>query len=70
MSDLGWKADGIERAVACGGVALEVYRRPGFTGGRAVRHTDISQHAGGTPVDDPHYFEADIEIVGRKDPTP
>jgi hypothetical protein len=35
--DLGWRADGIERAEANGGVTLERYRRPGFTGGPAVR---------------------------------
>lgn len=39
MSDLGWRADGIERAIAAGAVELEVYRRPGFTGGKAVRRT-------------------------------
>lgn len=37
MSDLGWRADGIARARAAGGVELETYRRPGFAGGRAVR---------------------------------
>lgn len=39
MSDLGWRADGIARARAAGGVELEVYRRPGFTGGEAVRRS-------------------------------
>ena len=29
MSDLGWRADGIARARACGAVELEVYYRPG-----------------------------------------
>lgn len=33
---LGWSADGIERAEKAGGVTLEVYRRPGFTGGGPV----------------------------------
>jgi hypothetical protein len=37
MSDVGWRADGIARARAAGGVDLELYRRPGFTGGQAVR---------------------------------
>lgn len=37
MSDMGWRADGIARARAVGGVELERYRRPGFTGGMAVR---------------------------------
>jgi hypothetical protein len=37
VSNLGWKADGIERARACGGVDLEIYQRPGFNGGKAIR---------------------------------
>lgn len=37
MSDIGWRADGIARAEATGGVVFERYRRPGFTGGPAVR---------------------------------
>lgn len=32
MSDLAWKADGIEKARACGGLDLDVKRRAGFTG--------------------------------------
>ncbi|MEK6250430.1 MAG: hypothetical protein AABM43_00580 [Actinomycetota bacterium] len=36
---LGWTADGIAKALDCGGVPLEVYRRPGFTRGRAVRRS-------------------------------
>lgn len=36
-SDLGWRADGIARAQAAGGLLLDVYRRPGFAGGTAVR---------------------------------
>jgi hypothetical protein len=32
MSDLGWRADGIARALAAGGIQLETYRRPGFAG--------------------------------------
>jgi hypothetical protein len=39
MTDLGWRADGIERARAAGGIELELYRRPGFTGGKAVRRS-------------------------------
>lgn len=37
MSDLGWRADGIARAEAAGGVTLEKYQRPGFVRGTAVR---------------------------------
>jgi hypothetical protein len=41
MSDLGWRADGIARARAAGGIELEVYRRPGFTGGIGVRRSKV-----------------------------
>lgn len=37
MSDLGWRADGIAKAEAAGGVTLERYRRPGFTPRTGVR---------------------------------
>lgn len=37
MSDIGWRAEGIERAEAAGGVTLELYRRPGFVRSYAVR---------------------------------
>lgn len=50
LSDLGWRADGIERAIAAGGVPLETYRRPGFTGGKAVRRADLSGGGCGFPV--------------------
>lgn len=64
MSDLGWRADGIARAKAAGGVELEVYTRPGFRGERAVRRSDVSGnvqgfHSGG-------YWEDDLEV----DPSP
>jgi hypothetical protein len=53
MSDLGWRADGIERARAAGGVELEVYRRPGFTGGRAVRRDAVDMTVSGSTSLDP-----------------
>lgn len=53
MSDLGWRADGIERARAAGGVELEVYRRPGFTGGRAVRRVGADLQVSGSTELDP-----------------
>ena len=34
---LGWRADGISRALAAGGIPLERYRRPGFERGIGVR---------------------------------
>lgn len=37
MSDLGWRAEGIARAEAAGGLIIERYVRPGFTGGPAAR---------------------------------
>lgn len=43
MSDLGWRADGLARARAAGGLDAEKYLRPGFVGGSAVRwirHTE------------------------------
>lgn len=45
MSDLGWRADGIARAKAAGGVELEMYRRPGFVGGVGVRRSEASASA-------------------------
>lgn len=47
MSDVGWRADGIRRARAAGGVELELYRRPGFTGDLAVRRTSDGVYAEG-----------------------
>lgn len=51
MTDLGWRADGIERARAAGGVDLEVYRRPGFTGGVAVRRSSDGVGGCGVPIE-------------------
>lgn len=53
MSDLSWQAEGIAQARAAGGVDLEVYRRPGFTGGLSVRR--LVDPAGGVG------FEVDSE---------
>ena len=65
VSDLGWRADGIERAIACGGIPLETYRRPGFTGGQAVRRADFS--GGGFGVDlDSDPWEDDSEDRTRQ----
>lgn len=55
MNDLGWRADGIERAMAAGGVVLEVYNRPGFEAGKAVRRSSDSGPGSGFPIDrDPY----------------
>lgn len=62
MSDLGWRADGIERARAAGGVELELYRRPGFTGDKAVRRSQEGGAGGGFPIDP--------EWPNELDPTP
>ena len=60
MSDLGWRADGISRALAAGGVPLEVYRRPGFTGTTGVRRSDTYGGGCGFDIDydpDPEHFD-------------
>ena len=52
MSDLGWRADGIARARAAGGIDLEVYRKPGFRSELGVRRaTDGGGYATGFSVD-------------------
>jgi hypothetical protein len=51
MSDIGWRADGIARAKAAGGIELEVYRRPGFVSGIAVRRSDIGAGGEGVEID-------------------
>jgi hypothetical protein len=59
VSSLGWIADGIARAEAAGGVKLERYYRPGFTGGPAVREVPEG-NAGGGPIEvDPEPPEGD-----------
>lgn len=60
MSDLGWRADGIERALAAGGVELERYLRPGFVSGIGVRRSTAG--GGGSSG-----VEVDVE---RFDPEP
>lgn len=60
MSDIGWRADGIARAKAAGGIELEVYRKPGFLAGIGVRRSEASAHAQGweTAADpDPEEWE-------------
>lgn len=67
MADLGWAADGIERAIAVGGVPLDLYRRPGFTGGVAVRRSDFSEGGCGEPVyDEPWDDEGEPEDIYRQ----
>lgn len=51
MSDLGWRADGIDSARAAGGVELELYRRPGFLAGKAVRRSEVNYGGSGVPAD-------------------
>lgn len=66
--DLGWRADGIERATAAGGVPLETYRRPGFTGGLAVRRADGQGAGGGIPMDPYASEQFDPEPEERERP--
>ncbi len=69
MSDLGWRADGIERAMTAGGVPLEIYRRPGFAAGLSVRRSDAVGGGCGVPVEaDPEPWEIEERTIrkGRK----
>lgn len=69
MSDLGWRADGIERARAAGGVELEVYRRPGFVRGKAVRRSNVGDGGSGFEIErDPDPFDDDDRAPGGGGP--
>lgn len=57
MTDLGWRADGIERARAAGGVDLELYRRPGFANGLAVRRVSDGSGAGAGAFVEAAYYD-------------
>ncbi len=60
MSSLRWVADGIAAAEAAGGITLEVYSRPGFTGGRGVRRMAEPSSAVGFEIEsDPEPWEDD-----------
>lgn len=68
-SSLGWVADGIERAEAAGGVTLEVYRKPGFTGGQKAVRRFTSGGGSGFPIEvdpEPWEYEDDDRYRGRK----
>ena len=66
MSDLGWRADGLARAEAAGGVHLERYRKPGFVATYGVRrHTgNLAEGAGFDIQQDPEPWEIE-EDKGR-----
>lgn len=58
MASLRWIADGIEAAEAAGGITLESYHRPGFTGGRGVRRSSDGISATGFEIEtDPDPYE-------------
>lgn len=61
MSDFDWAADGIERAEVCGGILLETYRRPGFTGGIAVRRPDGDGGGCGIPLASDPWWDYEAE---------
>lgn len=64
MSDLGWRADGIERARAAGGIELETYRRPGFVAGIGVRRSEAYAGGGGSwepEREDPEPFDMRVK---------
>lgn len=66
MSELGWRADGIARARAAGGIELERYRRPGFTGGASVRRVpDESSHVSG-PIFDPWWSDPEPDEMNAR----
>lgn len=56
-SDLGWRADGIERAEAAGGVTLDKYRKVGFVQGTGVRQRPSAGYYSGFAIDDPELWE-------------
>ena len=66
MSDLGWRADGIERALAAGGVELEVYRRPGFRSELGVRRVSSGGGATGFAVELPWEDEPGLDDRARR----
>lgn len=53
MNDLGWRADGIERAIAASGTPLETYRRPGFTAGKGIRRSEGGGPGSGSYIGEP-----------------
>lgn len=72
MSDMGWRADGMARARAAGGLDLERYRRPGFTGGLGVR---VAGSLGGEGFEfngevDPSEDEFMARLSGARVPKP
>ena len=67
MSDLGWRADGISRAIAAGGVPLEKYRRPGFSNPIGVRRSDTYGGGYGFEVwSDPEAWEMEEDHAKRR----
>ena len=71
MSDLGWRADGISRALAAGGVPLERYHRPGFARQVGVRRSDT--YGGGYGFDaggDPDPWDTEDANEPRREKRP
>lgn len=66
MTDLGWRADGIERAEAAGGVTLERYRRVGFAAGTGVRQRPGEGGYSGFTIEDPEAWEYEEDRHGRR----
>lgn len=67
VSDLGWRADGIARAEAAGGVTLERYRRPGFHQGPGVRKRPGDGYAQGFETyTDPECWEMEDDRARRR----
>ena len=66
MSLLGWTADGMQRARDAGGIELELYRRPGFTGEMAVRQVRLDVASGSGISLDPEPDEYEDGYRGKK----
>lgn len=58
MASLRWIADGIQAAQDAGGITLERYHQPGFTGGPAIRPATTGAYAIGWDIEpDPEPWE-------------
>lgn len=65
---LAWTAEGIEAAERCGGITLETYRKPGFTGGGIGVRPAKNAYAEGFAVEsDPEpWDEEEDRLRGRR----
>lgn len=64
--DFGWKAEGIERALACGGVELEMHTPPGFGRKPKLRQPSNTWVGSGMAISDPGPW--DVECTEDREP--